>query len=265
MAESPTDSNRSTVKSFAVLELLGRSPSPLSLAEIARASNLHRTTAARFVATLIELGYVERSADGRHRLTARVLDLSSMYFNTTVLPNYAMPHLERFCHETGMSTSLAILDRTDVVYTARVSERRTLSTAVHIGSRLPAHATAIGKVLLSFLAPADLRGRYAGIDLQGRTNRTITDVDELVGAVAEVRRQGFSLSEEECEIGVRAIAAPLLNPVGELVAAVSVSSRTEERSRMDFLEEILPRFLRTADDITLSARRDRDEDGSHPA
>lgn len=227
----------------------------MSVAEIARATDLNRTTAGRFLSTLIELGYVERLEDGRHRLTSRILDLSTNYFSFMVLPTYALPHLEAFCESTGAAASLATLDRTDVVYTARVSERRVLSSAVHIGSRMPAHCTAIGKMLLSFLSADEIRGLYGSAsELPARTNRTITSVDELIGAVAEIRRQGFSISEEEYELGGRAAAAPVLGPAGEPVCAVSVTSRTVDMARIDFLHDVVPAFLRTAHDINTAAR-----------
>lgn len=245
--------NSSTVKSFAVLELLGQAGVPMALSDIARATDLNKTTARRFLATLCDLGYVERLADGTHRLTARVLDLSSMYFRTTVLPTHAMPHLERFCRETHTSTSLAILDRTETVYTAHVSEREALSVGVQIGTRLPAHATAVGKVLLSHLATTEVQRLYADHPLTAYTSRTITSLPDLIGALGEVRRQGFAVGEEEYEPGVRGAACAMTSADGSVIGAMNVSVRTENVPRVDFYSDILPRLLRTAYDITADA------------
>ncbi len=247
--------NSSTVKSFAVLELLGQAGLPMALADIARATDLNKTTARRFLATLCDLGYVERLPDGTHTLTARVLDLSAMYFRTTVLPTYAMPHLERFCRDTHTSTSLAILDRTETVYTAHVSEREALSVGVQIGTRLPAHATAVGKVLLSQLATPKVERLYADHPLTAHTSRTITTIPDLLGALGEIRRQGFAVSEEEYEPGVRGAACAMTSADGSVIGAINVSVRTENVARIDFYSDILPRLLRTAYDIAADAAR----------
>lgn len=254
-----SDLNHSTVKSFAVLELLGNAGVPLSLTEIARGTQLNKTTARRFTATLCDLGYVERQADGGHRLTARVLDLSSMYFRTKVLPAYAMPHLERLCGTTHTTVSLATLDGTDAVYTARVAEREVLSVGLQIGTRLPAHATAVGKVLLSFLPVGELTARYRDRELIAYTNRTVTSLPDLIGAVGEVGRQGFAVSDQEYESGVWAVACPLTARDGSLIAAVNISERAEHSTRFEFYQRVLPEVLRTAHDIAAAV------EGSPPA
>lgn len=130
-----------------------------------------------------------------------------------------------------------------------MSDREALSAGVRIGSRLPAHATAMGKVLLSSLHNEELGQRFGQDRLDAYTNRTITTVAELRGALAEVRRQGFALDEEEYELAVRAAACPLTTPGGELLAGMNVSMRTARLPRIDFLGRTLPALLRTAADV----------------
>lgn len=249
----PQERNNSTVKSFAVLELLGRTGLPLTLSEIAQGTDLNVTTARRFIATLCDLGYVERTDDGGHRLTPRVLDLSSMYFRSKLLPDYAMPHLERLCGTTESTVNLAMLDGTDVVYTARVSHREVLSVGLQIGNRLPAHATAVGKVLLSFLDDRQIAELYANTPLTGYTARTVTDLSLLIGAVGEIRRQGFAVSDEEYEPNVCAVACPLTTHDGGLIAAINIAERVRGNSRIDFYQRVIPPVLRTADAIAAAA------------
>jgi IclR family transcriptional regulator, pca regulon regulatory protein len=257
---APTqERNNSTVKSFAVLELLGKAGVPLSLAEVARAANLNKTTARRFITTLCDLGYVERQDDGGHRLTARVLDLSSMYFRTKVLPSYAMPHLERLCSTTNTTVSLAMLDGTEAVYTARVTEREVLSVGLQIGTRLPAHATAVGKVLLSFLPRNELAERYRDRELTPYTGHTITSLPDLIGAVGEVRRQGFAVSDQEFEPSVWAVACPLTARDGSLIAAVNIAGRADDGPRIEFYQQVLPELLKAAHNIAVDAESNQPE------
>lgn len=250
-AAEPQGRNSSTVKSFAVLELLASAGLPLTITEIARGADLNKTTARRFTSTLCDLGYVQRMEDGGYRLTSRVLDLSSMYFRQRLLPNYAMPHLEKLCALTDTTVSLGMLEGTDVVYGARVSHREVLSVGFQIGQRLPAHATAIGKVLLSFLSDAEVSALYSSPELPVYTSRTITSVGSLVGAVGEVRRQGFAVCDEEYEPDVCAVSCPLTTIDGEFIAAINIAERVSGRSRTDFYQRVLPAVLATADAIAL--------------
>jgi IclR family pca regulon transcriptional regulator len=242
--------NNSAVRTFSVLEIIAKAGFPLSLSAITEATGLDKTTARRFLVTLCELGYVDRTKNGKYRLTSRVLDLSSMYLRTVSLPQKSLPYLQAFCQETGTSTSLAILDGTVVVYVAHVSVKEALSVGVRIGSRLPAHATAVGKVLLSFLPHEEIVERYQKEELPVYTSRTTSRLSILLGALTEIRRQGWAVSEEEYELGVRAAACPILRSDGSLISAINVSTRTEQVSRIDFYTKIVPALLKTAHSIS---------------
>ncbi|VEF49567.1 IclR family transcriptional regulator [Bacillus freudenreichii] len=242
--------NNSAVRTFAVLELIAKSGFPLSLSDITDATNLDKTTVRRFLLTLCDLGYVEKTIDTKYRITSRVLDLSSAYLRNFSLPEQSIPFLEKFCQETKTSASLGILDGTDCVYIAHVSIKQALSTGVRIGSRLPAHATAVGKVLLSFLTNNEIKALYEKDELPIFTSRTTTHVSMLVGALEEIRRQGFAISEEEYEVGVRAAACPILDSSGNLISAINVSTRTEDVPRLEFYTKVVPALLSTAHEIT---------------
>ncbi len=257
MSDHSAYTNNSTVRTFAVLELLGRSGFPLSLTAIADASNLDKATVRRFLITLTELGYVERIGSGEYRLTSRILELSTTYLRTVSLPHEALPFLEAFCRETGTATSVAILDGTTAIYVAHMSVTEALSIGVRIGTRLPAHATAAGKMLLAMLSPEDVASRYPDEILPTFTAYTTTRVTHLIGALQEIRRQGWALNEEEYETGVRAAACPLRSVDGKVMSVLNVSTRTDQIDRLVFFSRILPSLLRTGDAIShaLSEKR----------
>jgi IclR family pca regulon transcriptional regulator len=248
-APETQERNSSTVKSFAVLELLASSRMPMSIVEIAEGADLNKTTARRYTSTLVDLGYVHRDENGRFRLTSRVLDLSSMYFRQRLLPNYAMPHLEKLCELTETTVNLAMLEDTEVVYGARVSHREVLSVGFQIGQRLPAHATAVGKVLLSFLPDHRIAALYPEENLPVFTSRTITTVTSLIGAVGEIRRQGFAVTEEEYEPNVCAVSCPLTTVDGDLIAAINIAERVSGSERTEFYRKVIPAVLSTAEAI----------------
>lgn len=222
----------------------------MSLTAISEASGLDKATTRRFLITLVELGYVERTPMSEYRLTSRILELSTTYLRTASLPKEALPFLERFCRDTGTSTSIAILDGTAAIYVAHMSVTEALSVGVRIGTRLPAHATAVGKMLLAALSAEEVAERYGDDVLPAFTARTITRVAHLIGALQEIRRQGWALNEEEYETGVRAAACPILSADGSVVSVMNVSTRTTQIERLQFYSQILPALIKAAADIT---------------
>lgn len=244
--------NNSTIRTFAVLEMIAKAGYPMSLGDITTATSLDKTTTRRFLITLCDLGYVERTEEGKYRITSRILDLSSTYLRTASLPEQSLPYLEEFCEKTQTSASLGILDGTEVVYVAHVSVKKALSIGARIGSRLPAHATAVGKVLLSHLSDKDVREIYKEEQLPTFTSRTTQSVTFLRGALQEIRRQGWAVSEEELEEGVRAASCPILDVDGQLISGINVSTRTENIDKTKFYTEIVPELLKTANQITVN-------------
>lgn len=251
--------NNSTIRTFTILEMMAKAGYPLSLTDISDATNLDITTIRRFIMTLCDIGYVIRMEDGKYKMTSRILDLSSSYLRNVSLPEQSLPYLEEFCQSTKASVSLGILDGTDALYVAHVSVKEALSIGVRIGSRLPAHATAIGKVLLSSLSDNEIIQLYERKELSTFTTRTIPRVSTLIGALSEVRNQGFAISEEEYEAGVRAASCPILDVNGQLISAINVSMRTENVSKVNFYTQIVPALLKTAYKIIKSINESSNE------
>jgi len=212
---------QSLARGLAVIRAFGAERPRLSLSDVARATNMTRASARRFLLTLETEGYV-RSAAGLFELTPRVLELGFSYLSTQSLPEVAQPHLERLSHSVGESTSASVLDGYDIVYVARVPTRRIMSVAITIGTRFPAYVTSMGRVLLASLPPEALDTYLGGFQGEAFTPRTLVEPDRLRAELARVSEQGWSLVDGELENGLRAIAVPITR-AGATVAAINVS------------------------------------------
>lgn len=220
-------------------------PEPQALSEVARATGLSRAAARRFLLTLEQLGYV-RQARGRFALTPRVLELGYAYLSSLTLPEVAQPHLERLVEQVHESSSVSVLDGDDVVYVARVPTRRIMSVTISVGTRFPAYATSMGRVLLSGVPDEQLDATLSRADLRKLTARTITSVDVLRAAIQQARRQGYAIVDEELEIGLRSIAVPIRDAAGAVVAAVNLSAQASRSTVADLKRRLLPPLRETA-------------------
>jgi IclR family pca regulon transcriptional regulator len=222
----------------------GERPS-MTLAEVARETGLTRATARRLLFTLQALGYA--SSDGkRFSLTPRVLDIGYAYLSSLDLADIAQPEMEALVDATHESSSAAVLDGHEIVYVVRVPTKRIMTVSLGLGSRLPAHATSMGRVLLADLAPERLDDHLPAEPWPGLTPRTITDRPSLLAELDRVRRQGWALVDQELEDGVRSIAAPLRDRTGRAVAALNVSSHAGRISLDVLCDDFLPRLVATA-------------------
>lgn len=224
------------------------SPRPLTLSDVARATGLSRAAARRFLLTLEQLGYVRKSS-GRFALTPRVLELGYAYLSSLTLPEIAQPHLERLVEEVHESSSVSILDGDEIVYVARVPTRRIMSVTISVGTRFPAYATSMGRVLLAGLADHDLQAALQRADLLELTGRTITSVPALREEIDRVRRRGYAVVDEELEAGLRSIAVPIRDAAGTVTAAVNLSVQASRTTVADMERHLLAPLRGTADAI----------------
>jgi IclR family pca regulon transcriptional regulator len=214
---------QSLARGLAVIRAFDAENPALTLSDVARRTGLTRAAARRFLHTLESLGYVR--ADGRaFALTPRVLELGFSYLSALSLPAIVQPHLERLSREVDESVSSAVLDGADIVYIARVPTRRIMSVGITIGTRFPAYATSMGRVLLAALPPQDSRAVIEASHPEALTPRTRTDLDVLAAELDAVRAQGWALVDGELEQGLRSLAAPLHGRDGSVVAALNVSA-----------------------------------------
>lgn len=203
------DGLRSVDRLMRLLELLATSQDPLRLVRISDGTGLDKATARRFALALERLGYVERDTRGRYRLTDRLPQLLEEAGRPRAARAEAEQQLRRLAAETGMSVSVSRLVGGQVEYILREPEGSVHGVVLQEGARLPAHATAIGKVLLAELPPAELRQRFPSERLARETTRTIATRTLLEGALQEIRRQGWALSDGELDPELRAAAVPI--------------------------------------------------------
>lgn len=227
-----------------------------TLTEVAGCTGLTRAGARRILLTLQTLGYVE--SDGKlFRLTPRMLDLGFAYLSSLPIWNLAEPVMEALVDEVKESCSAAVLDGTDIVYVLRVPTHKIMSISLGVGSRLPAYCTSMGRMLLSALPPDEMMKVLQASDLAARTRYTVTDMDEMATRIAQVRKQGWSLVNQELEEGLVSIAAPITDRAGQTVAALNISGQANRSSAKVMQETMLPQLIAAAQAISrmLSAQR----------
>jgi IclR family pca regulon transcriptional regulator len=246
---------RSLERGLAVIRALS-APEDMSLSDVARAVGLSRAAARRSLFTLEELGYVRRSG-GRFALTPRVLELGYAYLSSVSLPELAQPHLERLVQELHESSSVSVLDGDDIVYVARVPTRRIMSVTISVGTRFPAYATSMGRILLASLPADDLDAALARIRPRRITPSTITTREQLASELERVRRQGWALVDQELEEGLRSIAAPIRGRSNAVVAAVNLSVHASRATVTEMQDRLLPSLLETASAIGRELRTSR--------
>lgn len=236
---------QSLERGLAVIRAFDHEHPELTLSEVAVRTGVTRAVARRFLLTLAELGYVR--SDGRFfSLTARVLELGYAYLSSLSLPEVAESHLEALVAEVNESSSVSVLDGHDVVYVARVPVSRIMTVSISVGTRFPAYATSMGRVLLAGAPEPELDEYLATVTLEPLTARTVTSVATLRTEIAKVRTQGWSLVNQELEEGLRALAAPIRDRTGRVVAAVNVSAHASRTSLEAMRRDLLPALLKTA-------------------
>jgi IclR family transcriptional regulator, pca regulon regulatory protein len=239
---------------MAVIEAFSSERPQLTLSEVARLTGISRATTRRVLLTLEQLGHVR--SDGRlFSLTPRVLTLGWAYLSSLNLWDSAQPLMEDLVERTRESCSAAKLDLPEIVYVARVPTRRIMTIALGIGARLPAHATALGRVLLAELPAEELDAYLAGTPLEPHTELTITSPAELRSLLDGVRAQGWALVDQELEIGLRAVAAPIRAADGTAIAALNVAAAAPRVSLGELRERFVPALLETAELISASLAR----------
>ncbi len=236
---------QSLERGLAVIRAFDADAPELTLSDVARRTGLTRAAARRFLMTLADLGYVR--ADGRmFTLSPRVLELGYAYVSSLTLPEVAAPHLERLVAEIHESSSVSVLDGEDIVYVARVPTTRIMRVTISVGTRFPAYATSMGRVLLAGLPEAELDALLERITLRPLTRSTVTSEPALRSVLARVRAQGWALVDQELEEGLRSIAAPIRDRDGRVVAAANVSAHASRTSADGVRRELLPPLLATA-------------------
>jgi IclR family transcriptional regulator, pca regulon regulatory protein len=243
MAVMERDLMGGLMKGLKVIEAFSADQPRLSITEAAEAAGLDRATTRRCLLTLSEMGYA--AYDGKFfTLTPRVLRLGIGCLAAMPLPRIVQPVLDRLSQEIGESTSVSILDGTEIVYVARAAQRRVMSISLMPGTRLPAYCTSMGRVLLSALEPAEATRILQASSLLPRTDRTVTDIPALMAILEETKKQGFAMIDQEVELGLRSIAVPLVNTRRQAVAALNVGLAAGAEAMTALKQRYLPALMK---------------------
>jgi PcaR/PcaU/PobR family beta-ketoadipate pathway transcriptional regulator len=236
-----------------ILELFTQKTPCLSLTEITGSLKLSKSTVFRILATLESSGYLDRDpATRRYRPSLKVLQLGFLAINRLEVRQVARPYLERLSQEVNETVSLCVLHGSDIVYVDRIRNRAIVGVVLDIGSHVPAHSTTVGKILLAYLPPGELRRRLGETKLERYTSRTITDGDALLAQLSGIREDGYAISDGELAVGLRAVGAPIRDMSNDVVAAINVSGSQGTISLQRLRKELLPAVVRTANQISLA-------------
>ncbi|MBP3043258.1 helix-turn-helix domain-containing protein [Arthrobacter jiangjiafuii] len=234
---------KSVEKTFAVLGAFTPEHPRHSVSSVAAAADLSRAAARRFLLTLCDLGYLS-SSGSLFELAPRSLDIGSAFLATLSLPTLAEPHLKALAAELGETTSLCILDGMHVVYVARVAPPRLVHVSVNVGTRFPAWATSMGRVLIAALEPEAREAHLNAVELKPYTPHSVSTLDELRAEVELAGSRGWARVSDELEGGLRGVAVPV-SRYGSVVAAANVSLQMH-RDPDESLEETVVPLLRSA-------------------
>lgn len=248
-ADEAADFSTTFARGLSVIRCFSKQAPSLTVSEAAALADMSRAAARRFLHTLVALGYA--SFDGRRfQLTAKVLDLGYAYLCSFDLWEVAQPFIERLSHEVHESCGASVLEGTDVVHIIHVAPKRIMPVFVSAGTRQPAHATALGRIHLAALDHDAFEAYLKSAELRAFTPRTITTAGRLRKAVGEARRLGYAFVDQELEEGLRAIAVPLRDKSGRVLAALVISCHAARVTKDEMVSRLLPRLQATADAIS---------------
>jgi IclR family transcriptional regulator, pca regulon regulatory protein len=256
-SDGRTGTSQSLERGLAILSSYHSDRPLIGVSELSRELDLSRSTAHRYVTTLAQLGYLQQDIESkRYRLGPKVLDLGFSALNAMDVLEIAAPHLRRLSDETQRTVNLAILDDTDVVYIERYRSSRPgqqeIDLNLHVGARLPAYCTAMGKAILASLPEERLEAIIPHIDFAPRGPNTITDPAVFRKELAKIRSAGLAVNDEELAYGLRSIAAPIHSHSGEVLAALNLAVHRTMVSMDELLAHFGPAVTKAANDISLS-------------
>jgi len=239
----------SLARGLLVIQSFSPQTPQMTISQLAAKTGLSRAAVRRCLYTLTKLGFAGIEDGSRYTLRPRMLALANSYSASNSLSTAAQPILERMSAVLRESFSVATLDGDDIVYIARSSVSRVMSDDLHIGSRLPAYCTSMGRVLLAYLPGDQLEQYLARVTLTPFTARTVTSTDKLRLALRNVRRHGYALVDQEYEVGLRSLAVPVYAPTGRVVATINLSGSAPRMPVYDMQTRFLPHLRNAATEL----------------
>jgi DNA-binding IclR family transcriptional regulator len=243
----------SVLRAAQILESFSLERPTYTHSEISKKLGLNKTAVTRLLSSLEKAGLLEKDADnGKYGLTVKLYQIGSVYINRTGIPEAARPVLSELAASCNESTHLSILDENEVLYIDKVECSRPIRMMSYVGRKLPAYCTGTGKVFLAHLREEELKAFFRTVKMRRITPKTLTDREALKLELAKIRTQGYAVDWAENEAEVVAVAAPVRDQTGEVVAAVSVAGPVYRISREAMRERIVPEVVRAA---TMISRR----------
>ncbi len=239
----------SLARGLIVIQAFTQQTPQMTISQLSLKTGLSRAAVRRCLYTLTKLGFAGAEDGTRYGLRPRMLTLSNTYTASNALATSAQPILERMSAAFHESFSVATLDGDDIVYIARTTVSRVMAVDLHIGSRLPAYCTSMGRVLLAYLPPEQLEKYLARVVLTPHTTRTVTTVDKLAMLLRNTRRNGYALCDQEYEVGLRSLAVPVFAPSGRVVATLNLSGSAPRMPVYDMQTKFLPHLRNAASEL----------------
>lgn len=245
--------NMSVQKTIRIIEVLARASVPMRLSEIAAQVEMPVSTVFRMLNTLVDCGYAYQECEGQQRygLTMRFVQIGQMVADHFSIREISHPYLVALSEEVGESCCLSIEENQKVLYVDVVENTSSaISIRQKVGGTAPMHCTGSGKLLLTCYSPEQLEEYVRKNGLPALTRYTLTTQEDLAYAVSRVRENGYATDEEECEIGMRCLAAPIWDANGRVIAALSISGPISRMTKLRCDVELLPRLRKCAQKIT---------------
>jgi len=239
----------SVANSLRLLTSFSGEQNELGITTLATRLGLAKSTVHRLAATLTGAGFLEQNADtGKYRLGLALFELGALVRRRMDVANEARPQLRELLEKTGETVQLGIVDQASVLYVYEMESRRAIRMAAAVGARAPLHCTAVGKVLLAFQSP-DYVKELADRGLTRYTDHTITKREDLLALLKDVRARDCAIDDEESEIGLRAIAAPVRNQRGAVIAALGVAAPVQRMTKK-VMQNSIPVVVATANAVS---------------
>ena len=241
-------------RGLSVLRCFSRERPEMTLSEVAAVTELSPAVARRCLHTLVELGYVGRK-DKLFLLTPEVMGFASAFLESMNLEEIIRPHLQIVRDNTGDSSSLAVLSGGDVLYLIHVSTNRMVRLAAGIGTRFPAYATSLGRILLAQLSDEELDSYLKTTELRHFTDKTITDPARLKKIMQQARSNDYAMTQDELDYGIVSIAVPIRAGGPQVIAAINCSTATSRIESGEMLDTRLPYLKEAAREIEIELQR----------
>lgn len=240
----------SLARGLAVIRAFSDQRRALTIAQISQKTGIPRAAVRRCLHTLRQLGYTDSEVNN-FSLKPKLLTLGCSYLSSTPLTVSAQPCLNNISRTLNESCSLAVLDDNEVLYVSRSATSRIMSVALNTGSRLPAYCTSLGRVMLAHLPDEALKQYFDKVKLRAYTERTVVSQKRLKEILAGVRQAGFTLIDEELEVGLRSIAVPVRGASGTVLAALNIGAQASRVSSRQMEVEFLPVLQKGSQELSV--------------